>query len=245
MADKNQYSIYFVATPIGNLSDISYRAIEVLQSVDFVASEDTRKTGQLLKHYNISKKQISFFEHNEQKAILKILDLVAQGNKVAVVSTAGTPGISDPGYKLVQSLIENKITFTMIPGASALLMALVLSGLSVHSFTFRGFPPRKQGARLKFLLADISSPYTLIYYESSHRLKKFMLDAIEVFGDRNAVIANDLTKFYESVMRGRLVTLYDNICHEELLGEYVIVIEGNLKENVNINKRDIQNGQLP
>lgn len=238
MADRIQYSVYFVATPIGNLGDISYRAIEVLQSVDFIASEDTRKTGHLLKHYNISKQQLSFFEHNEQKAILRILELVAQGKKVALVSNAGTPGISDPGYKLVQSLIENKITFTMVPGPSALVMALVLSGLPVHSFTFRGFPPRKQVARQKFLLADLTSPYTLIYYESSHRLKKFLLDAIEVFGDRNAAIANDLTKFFESVVRGRLVSIYNELNQEELLGEYVIVIEGNLPEVDQINKRE-------
>lgn len=238
MADRNQYSVYLVATPIGNLGDISYRAIEILQSVDFIASEDTRKTGQLLKHYNISKKQLSFFEHNEQKAILRILELVAQGNKVALVSNAGTPGISDPGFKLVQSLIENKITFTMVPGPSALVMALVLSGLPVHSFTFRGFPPRKQVARQKFLKADLASPYTLIYYESSHRLKKFLLDAVEVFGDRNAAIANDLTKFFESVVRGRLVSLYNDLNQEELLGEYVIVIEGNFHEGDHIIKRE-------
>jgi 16S rRNA (cytidine1402-2'-O)-methyltransferase len=237
MVDRNQFSVYFVATPIGNLGDISLRAIEILNLVDYVASEDTRKTGQLLKHYNITKKQLSFYEHNENKAIQRILELISQGNKVALVSDAGTPGISDPGYKLVQCLIENKISFTMIPGPSALVMALILSGLPVHSFTFRGFPPRKQGARQKFLMADISSPYTLIYYESSHRLKKFLHDAVFVFGDRKAVIANDLTKFYESITRGHLVSLYNEIISTELLGEYVILIEGNPQESNDIIKK--------
>ena len=139
--------LYLVATPIGNLADITLRALETLREVDFVASEDTRKTGRLLKHFEIKKPQISFHEHNEQKAGAKIVQLLEGGLSVALVSDAGTPGIADPGYTLVRQAIERELLYTMIPGPSALIMALVLSGLPSHSFTFRGFPPRKQGKR--------------------------------------------------------------------------------------------------
>jgi 16S rRNA (cytidine1402-2'-O)-methyltransferase len=226
MIDNYLYSLYLIATPIGNMDDITYRAIEVLGLVDTIASEDTRKTGLLLKKYNIQKPQLLLFEHNEDRAIEKIMSLLSEGKKVAILTSAGTPGISDPGYKIVQYAIAKNISFTMLPGPSALIMAVVLSGLPIHSFTFRGFPPRKTNARKKFLIADKSSPYTLIYYESPHRLKQFLSDALEVFGDRKAAIANDLTKYYETVKRGNLSTLKEEFDSIEILGEYVIVIDG-------------------
>src|SRR6266699_7060849 len=162
--------LYLVATPIGNLNDITMRALSTLREVDIIASEDTRKTGLLLKHFDIARPQIAFHEHNEQRAGQHLEDLLKQGKSVALVTNAGTPGISDPGYTLVRRAINAHIDVTMIPAPTALIMALVLSGLPVHSFTFRGFAPRKSAARCKFLAIDKASPHTLIYYESPYRL---------------------------------------------------------------------------
>lgn len=219
--------LYLVATPIGNLSDISQRALETLREVDYVASEDTRKTGRLLKHHNVKLKnpQISFHEHNERRAGRKITSLLKAGKTAALVTNAGTPGISDPGFRLVRGAIEAGIEVTMIPGATALVMAVVLSGLAVHSFTFRGYPPRTKGKRRKFLAADKESPHTLIYYESPYRLRGFLEDALEVFGDRRAALAKELTKMFESVKRGRLSELLAKL-EEKPRGEYVVVIAG-------------------
>src|SRR6266851_3031563 len=146
--------LYLVATPIGNLNDITLRALTTLREVDYVASEDTRKTGLLLKHFEISRPQIAFHEHNEQQAGQRIEDLLAQGKSVALVTDAGTPGIADPGFTLVRRALQAGLEVTMIPGPTAFVMALVLSGLPVHSFTFRGFPPRKLGARRRFFEVD-------------------------------------------------------------------------------------------
>ncbi|MEM8534135.1 MAG: 16S rRNA (cytidine(1402)-2'-O)-methyltransferase [Chloroflexota bacterium] len=218
--------LYLVATPIGHLGDISLRALEVLRDVDMIASEDTRKTGLLLKHFEIKKPQLSFHEHNEQQAGARIIDLLQQGKSVAVVSNAGTPGISDPGFTIVRRAIEANIEVSLIPGATALIMALVLSGLPVHSFTFRGFPPRKAGPRRRFLEVDQHAPHTLIFYESPYRIEAFLKDALAVFGDREAAIANDLTKLYESVVRGTLSSLIETLGDSKQKGEYTIVIAG-------------------
>ena len=218
--------LYLVATPIGNLNDITLRALEILRQVDLIASEDTRKTGMLLKHFGIQKPQISFHEHNEQRVGERIEELLKQGQSIAVVSDAGTPGISDPGFTLVRRAIHTQLEFTMVPGPAAFVMALVLSGLPVHSFTFRGFPPRKTVGRRKFLEVDKSSPHTLIYYESPYRLDGFLRDALEVFGDRHAAIANDLTKMFEKVERGTLSSLLASVEQTKLKGEFSVVIEG-------------------
>lgn len=218
--------LYLVSTPIGNLSDISLRALEVLREVDFVASEDTRKTGRLLKHFDIKKPQVSFHEYNKDRAAEKVVKLVTEGKSVALVTNAGTPGISDPGYMLVQRAIQAEISITMIPGPSALTMAIVLSGLPAHSFTFRGFPPRKPNKRRRFLEVDKDSPHTLVFYESPHRLQAFLKDAIAVLGDRPAAWANELTKMFENVSRGRLSELLDLLDDTEPRGEYTVVIAG-------------------
>lgn len=219
--------LYLVATPIGNLGDMTLRGLETLRSVDFVASEDTRTTGRLLKHFEISKPQIAFHEHNEHKAGERILGLLGEGKSVAVVTDAGTPGISDPGYSLVRKAIDAGLPVTMIPGPAALIMAVVLSGLPVHSFTFRGFPPRKSGARRRFLEVDATSPHTLIFYESPYRLAAFLADALAVLGDRPAALANDLTKLYEKIDRGSLSELAATVARtEKLKGEYIVVIGG-------------------
>ncbi len=218
--------LYLVSTPIGNLGDISQRALDTLRSVDYVISEDTRKTGILLKHFNIKKPQISFREDNEERALPKILALLDESKSVALVTDAGTPGVSDPGFLLVRSVLQAGLPLTAIPGPTALIPALILSGLPVHSFTFRGFPPRKPGARRRFLQVDAASPHTLIFYESPHRLIAFMDDALALYGDRRAAVANDLTKMFETLYRGRLGELVERFKTEQIRGEYVVVIEG-------------------
>lgn len=224
-------TLYLVATPIGNLGDMTLRAIETLRAVDYVASEDTRKTGRLLQHFEISRPQLAFHEHNEQQATQRILGLLAEGKSVAVVTDAGTPGISDPGFSIVRAVLAanangHDFGLTMIPGPTALIMALVLSGLPVHSFTFRGFPPRKRGPRQRFLAVDQDSPHTLIFYESPYRLAAFLQDALTVYGDRPAAIGNDLTKLYEQVARGTLSGLLANFEERTLKGEFIVVIAG-------------------
>lgn len=218
--------LYLVATPIGNLGDITLRALETLRTVDMVASEDTRKTGLLLKHFEIQKPLLSFHEHNEARAGDRIFQLLAEGKSVAVVTDAGTPGIADPGFTLVRRAIQEGAPVTMIPGPTGLIMALVLSGLPVHSFTFRGFPPRKGGPRRRFLEVDQASPHTLVFYESPYRLAAFLADALAVYGDRPAAIANDLTKRFEQIERGSLSTLLAHVVATDLKGEFIVVIGG-------------------
>jgi 16S rRNA (cytidine1402-2'-O)-methyltransferase len=223
-------TLYLVATPIGNMGDITLRALDTLRAVDLVASEDTRKTGLLLKHFDIKKPQMSFHEHNEERAGEKIMALLEQGQSVALVTNAGTPGISDPGFSLVRRALRAGVDVTMIPGPAALVMALVLSGLPTHAFTFRGFPPRKPGARRRFLEVDRDSPHTLVFYESKYRLAAFLKDALEVYGDRPAAVANDLTKMFEAITRGSLAELVSHFGGVEPLGEYVVVIAGEGEE---------------
>jgi len=218
--------LYLVATPIGNLGDITLRALETLRSVDLVASEDTRKTGLLLKHFDIKKPQLSFYEHNEDKAGEKLMDTLRAGQSVALVTNAGMPGISDPGFSLVRRALAEKIEVTVIPGPTAFVMAVVLSGLPAHSFTFRGFLPRKAAGRRKTFLADRESPHTLVYYESPYRLKAALADALEVLGDRPAAVANDLTKMFERMDRGTLSALQKTFEATEPRGEYVLVVAG-------------------
>jgi 16S rRNA (cytidine1402-2'-O)-methyltransferase len=210
---------------------MTLRGIETLRSVDFIASEDTRKTGRLLQHFEIDRPQIAFHEHNERQAVQRIIGLLQSGRSVALVTDAGTPGISDPGFTVVRAVLEanaagSDIGLTMIPGPTGAIMALVLSGLAVHSFTFRGFPPRKSGQRQRFLAVDQDSPHTLIFYESPYRLAAFLQDALVVYGDRPAALANDLTKMFEKITRARLSTLIAEVSDRTLKGEYIVVIAG-------------------
>jgi len=218
--------LYLVATPIGNLGDISLRALDVLRSVDLIASEDTRKTSILLLHYDIHKPQQSYHAFNEKKVVPKLLQKLLEGQSIAVVTSAGTPAISDPGYSLVRAAIDHEIPVTAIPGPAAVVMALTLSGLPAHSFTYKGFPPRKSGARQRFIAEDLDSGHTQIFYESPHRIQQFLEDALKVLGDRQAAVANDLTKKFETVRRGSLSEMVAWIKAEPPRGEYTVVIEG-------------------
>jgi len=218
--------LYLVATPIGNLGDITLRALDILRTVDIIASEDTRKTGILLKHFGISKPQFAFHEHNEDRAGERIMSLLADGKSVAVVSEAGTPGISDPGYSIVRRAIAAGEAVSMAPGPAAAIMAVVLSGLPVHSFTYRGFAPHKGGPRRRFLEVDAHSPHTLVFYESPYRVEAFLKDALDVYGDRPAALAHELTKLHESVVRGTLTELLASVQQARPRGEYIVVIAG-------------------
>ncbi|MFN2216199.1 MAG: 16S rRNA (cytidine(1402)-2'-O)-methyltransferase, partial [Anaerolineales bacterium] len=210
----------------GNLADISLRALDVLRSVDLIASEDSRKTSILLHHYDIHKPQKSYHAFNEKKAVPFLINALNEGQSVAVVTSAGTPGISDPGYSIVKAAIENKIPVTAIPGASAVITAITLSGLPAHSFIYKGFPPRKSGARKRFMREDVDSAHTQVFYESPYRIQAFLEDALEVFGDRQAAVANDLTKKFETLVRGSLSELIEFLNQNPPRGEYVVVIEG-------------------
>ena len=219
--------LYLVATPIGNLGDMTFRAVEVLRSVDLIASEDTRKTSILLRRYEITKPQVALNVVNEKKVTPKLIAMLIEGKNIALVTSAGTPGISDPGYLLLHEAIRNDLSATIIPGPTAAIMALLLSDLPPHSFTFRGFPPHKEGPRKRFLQVDADSPHTLIFYESPYRLQAFLQNTLEVFGDRRIAIANDLTKKFETVYRGSISEMIEKFKDEKIRGEYCVVIAGN------------------
>lgn len=222
--------LYLVATPIGNLGDMTYRAVEVLKSVDLIASEDSRKTSILLKHYGISKPQMAFNNFNERKVVPRIIERLARGEAVAIVTDAGTPGISDPGYLITHAALEAGIEVISIPGPSAVIMALTMADLPLHSFTFKGFPPNKEGPRKRFLAMEAESPHTLVFYESPYRILGFLQNCLEVLGDRKAVVANDLTKKFERHYRGSISEILAELEADKIRGEFVVSIEGLRKE---------------
>jgi 16S rRNA (cytidine1402-2'-O)-methyltransferase len=195
-------TLYLVATPIGNLEDISFRAVRVLKEADLIACEDTRQTRKLLDHYGIAKPAISYHEHNERERSLELAARLLAGSKVALVSDAGTPLVSDPGYRLVRAAIDNGIRVEAVPGPSALLTALAVSGLPTDSFQFGGFLPAKSGQRRRILEAMRDAPLTLIFYEAPHRILETLAAVSEVLGDRPVVVARELTKMHEEVLRG-------------------------------------------
>ena len=219
-------TLYVVATPIGNLEDITHRAIRVLGEVDLIACEDTRHTRKLLDRYGITTKTISYHEHNEQERSRELIDLLAGGTNLAVVSDAGTPGISDPGFRLVRLAIARELSVVPVPGPSALITALVASGLPTDEFFFGGFLPARSGARRTRLNELRSIPSTLIFYEAPHRLAAALSDAHEILGEREAVVARELTKLHEEISRGRLSELAARFSSgENARGEIVLIID--------------------
>jgi len=222
-------TLFLVATPIGNLSDITHRALQVLKEVDLIACEDTRHTHKLLNHYGINTKTISYHEHNEQQRSSQLIDMLQQGSNIAVVSDAGTPSISDPGFRLVRAAIENDITVVPVPGPSALISALVAAGLPTDEFFFGGFLPSRSNARRARLNELRSVPGTLIFYEAPHRLATTLKDAYEILGEREAVVARELTKVHEEIKRGRLSELAADYADEkDIRGEIVLLIDRNV-----------------
>jgi 16S rRNA (cytidine1402-2'-O)-methyltransferase len=216
--------LYIVSTPIGNLKDISYRAIETLKSADLIAAEDTRHTRILCEHYNIQTPLTSYFEHNKIKKAQDLLKLLAEGKNIALVTDAGTPGISDPGYHLIRLAKENGIAMTAVPGVTALITALTLSSFPCHSFIFEGFLPVKSAARRKKLEQLKAEERTVIFYESPHRLLKALADIDAVLKDAPVVCARELTKKFEEVKEGKAGELLDHFAKVKPRGEFVLLI---------------------
>jgi 16S rRNA (cytidine1402-2'-O)-methyltransferase len=221
-------TLYIVATPIGNLADITHRALQVLRDVALVACEDTRHTRKLLQHYGLDTKTVSYYEHNEQQRARELVELLQQGSDVAIVSDAGTPAISDPGFRLVRAAIENGVTVVPVPGPSALIAALVAAGLPTDEFFFGGFLPARSSARRARLTELRAVPGTLIFYEAPHRLAASLQDAYGVLGEREAVVARELTKLHEELRRGRLSELAEHYSQTEPRGEIVLLIDRNV-----------------
>jgi len=218
-------TLYLVATPIGNLADITHRALQVLRDVAVVACEDTRHTRKLLQHHGIDAKTVSYHEHNEQQRARELIESLKEGNDVAIVYDAGTPAISDPGFRLVRAAIDNGITVAPVPGPSALISALVAAGLPTDEFFFGGFLPARSSARRARLGELRSVPGTLVFYEAPHRLAASLRDAYEVLGEREAVVARELTKLHEEIRRGRLRELAEHYARTEPRGEIVLLID--------------------
>jgi len=219
--------LYLVPTPIGNLEDITLRALRILKDeVELVVAEDTRKTGMLLKHYGISKPMAAFHQHNEHRMIDQLVARLLSGERMALVTDAGTPAISDPGFLLVRAAIESAVEVECLPGATAFVPALVNSGLPSDRFVFEGFLPHKKG-RQKRILAMAEYPYTIILYESPHRLVKTLEQLASVLGGhRKASVARELTKLFEENRRGTLIELLNHYSKQEVKGEIVLIVEG-------------------
>lgn len=228
-ADRLAPGLYVVSTPIGNLGDMTFRAIEVLGSSDAVACEDTRHTGMLLRHFNLSCRLVSYHEHNKLRRTPELLEMLRQGRSIALVTDAGTPGISDPGFYLIRAAVEKGLNVIPIPGASALLTALVVSGLPSDRFAFEGFLPKRDGRRRKRLTALAGEERTMVFYESARRVGRLLGEMLELWDDRSVVIGRELTKKFEEVIRGRLSEVSAGLADRELRGETVVVVSGREK----------------
>ena len=229
-------TLYLVATPIGNLQDISARALETLRSVDLIACEDTRHSLKLLNHYGISRKLVSYHEHNERERADEIVGKLVEGASVAVVSDAGTPGINDPGYVVVQAALAAGVSVVSIPGPVAFVNAVIVSGLPTDSIFFGGFLPSKKGERRKRLEEVRAIPATLVFYESPHRLQAAIADCVEILGDRPAAIVREMTKLHEEVRRGRLNDISEGFQDASPKGEFVLVIDRAGDEHTSVPK---------
>lgn len=218
--------LYIVATPIGNLDDITLRALEVLKSVDLVAAEDTRHSGLLMKHFGIKKPFISYHEHNEARRTAELVERLARGEKIALITDAGTPGVSDPGLRLIRECIKRNLWFTIIPGPSSILTALVGSGFATEKFSFRGFLPVKAGQRERELRGAAESDETTLFFESPYRLTKTLAACVEIMPDRQLCVARELTKKFEEFRRGTARELLARYQEQTPKGEIVLVISG-------------------
>ncbi len=224
--------IYLVPTPIGNLKDITLRALEVLENCDLVAAEDTRQSLKLLNHFNIKKPLVSYHKYNEGVKAEELIRRAREGQNIAVVSDAGSPGISDPGEVIVKRCIEENVGFEVLPGATAIITGLVYSGLDTTKFLFRGFLPRENKERLPIIDEVKNSKETLIFYEAPHRLIATLTFLREHLGNRRAVAARELTKLHEEIIRGTLEEIINHYENVEPRGEYVLLIEGKTLEEI-------------
>ncbi|MCQ6268489.1 16S rRNA (cytidine(1402)-2'-O)-methyltransferase [Fictibacillus sp. WQ 8-8] len=218
--------LYLVPTPIGNLEDMTFRAIRILKEADYIGAEDTRQTKKLCNYFEIQTPLFSYHEHNKEVSGMKLIDLLKEGKTVALVSDAGTPAISDPGYELVVSALEEKIPVVPLPGANAALSSLIASGLNTKDFYFYGFLPRGKKEKKEQLERLKSFPFTMIFYESPHRLKETLSIMHDILGERSVSMARELTKKYEEFIRGPLSTVVDWTKETEIRGEFCLVVEG-------------------
>jgi 16S rRNA (cytidine1402-2'-O)-methyltransferase len=227
-------TLYLVATPIGNLQDITFRALETLKTVDLIACEDTRHTQKLLNHYSIKNRLISYHEHNEKERALELGELLAQGKSIAIVSDAGTPAICDPSFRIVEKANEIGARIIAIPGAVAFVNGLIVSGLATDSVFFGGFLPSKKSERIRRLEEVKEIPATLVFYETPHRIEKSLVDCVEVLGNRKAAIARELTKLHEEILRGDLNELLRKISGNPLKGEIVLILDRKSNETIRL-----------
>ncbi len=234
--------LYLVSTPIGNLGDITKRALEILELSEVVACEDTRVAGKLLSHFGIKKRLISYFDFNERERVPELLEILQHGGDVAVITDAGSPGLSDPAYRIIRAAIDNEIIVSPLPGPTALIPALTGSGLPLDRFFFEGFLPNKSAARRNRLdkLKDLE--HTLIFYESPHRIVRTITDANEVLGNRRACVAREISKIYEEFIRGTLSEIQEKISGRTIKGEIVLIIEGMEKKKIKREKRVYSSG---
>jgi len=233
--DKNKTRgiLYICGTPIGNLEDVTIRVLNILKEVKLIAAEDTRHTKKLLIHYQINTKVTSYHEYNKFKKAPYLVEILKNGQDIALVSDAGMPGISDPGYVLINLALNNNIKIIPIPGVSALITALVVSGLPTDKFVFEGFLPRKIKERKRYFKSIKNEERTIIFYETPHRLKRALKDMLEILGDRKIVIARELTKKYEEIIRGKLNLVLSEMNTKEIKGEITLVVQGGIKKKGN------------
>lgn len=237
-------TLYIVSTPIGNLDDITLRALNVLKEVDVIAAEDTRHSRKLLTHFGISKRLISYWGEKEKAKSEEVLRLLHEGRNVALISDSGTPGISDPGEVLIRKAIESSISLVPVPGPSAVVTALIVSGMSTKEFVFLGFVPPKKSERYKFLEKASVEKRTVVFYESPHRLLDCLDDLSNIIPDRNLAVCHEMTKLHESVVRGTVSEVLVAMEDSKIAGEYVLVIEGAPEERVSIDQALIEVEEL-
>jgi 16S rRNA (cytidine1402-2'-O)-methyltransferase len=223
--------LYLVATPIGNLKDITLRALEILRAVDLIAAEDTRHAAILLRHYDIHKSTLSYHDFNERKITPQLIAQLQVGKSVAVITDAGTPGISDPAFYLVRAALSANISIEAIPGPTAFVPALVLSGLPCDRFVFEGFPPAKKG-RQSFFQSLADEPRTIVLYEGPHRVARTLQDMLAHWGDRHMALARELTKIHEEIRRGKISEILVGLQDHRIRGEVVLIVEGRPKEKI-------------
>ncbi len=226
MAEDPSGKVYLVPTPIGNMGDITQRAVDILNAVDIIACEDTRHSGQLLKKLEISKRLVSYHDFNESSRAARLVEEVRTGKSIAVITDAGSPGISDPAYRIVRSAIDNEVEIVPLPGANALIPALTASGLPTDRFFFEGFLPNKSAARRNRLQRLAEFDHTLVFYESPHRIEKTISDVLEVLGDRQVCLAREITKIHEEFIRGAASEVLERIKRKPVKGEIVLLVSG-------------------
>ena len=231
--NKTEGILYICGTPIGNLEDITLRALKILKKVKLIAAEDTRHTKKLLNHYRINTKATSYYEYNKFKKAPYLVEILKNGQDIALVSDAGMPGISDPGYVLIDLALKSNIKIIPVPGVSALTTALVVSGLPTDKFVFEGFLPRKIKERKKYFKSIENEERTIIFYEAPHRLKRALKDMLDIWGDRRIIIARELTKKYEEIIRGNLNQVLTEINTKEIKGEITLVVQGGIRKKEN------------